>query len=268
MQARAAVFDLYGDHLARSGYWAPIATVVALTRACGIQPPATRTAVSRMVAQHWLSAHRRHGLRGYAATSVGRERLTRARQRIYEPGPPSWDRRWHLVVLEPVADRTRRARLHASMTYLGYGRLAASSWISPHGSAELADTLRTLEVRGTDVLGPSTRDPMDLVQQVWDLADLARAYTDFTATVPDRAQAGGLQPEQAYSVRTLLVHRWRNFMFRDPGLPAEMLPPDWPGHGARRQFLDVAQVLLPATRTFVDCCLIEAGAPRPIERPT
>ncbi len=268
MQARAAVFDLYGDHFAGSGYWAPIATVVALTRACGIQPPATRTAVSRMVAQHWLSAHRRHGLRGYAATPVGRERLHRARHRIYEPGPPSWDGRWHLVVLEPPGERTRRERLHASMTYLGYGRLAASSWISPHRSAELADTLTTLGVRGTDVLGPSARDPMDVVQEVWDLADLASAYRDFCATVPNRAEAAGLQPEQAYSVRTVLVHRWRNFMFRDPGLPAEVLPPDWPGHRARRQFLDVAQVLLPATRTFVDCCLVEAGAPRPIGRPS
>lgn len=267
MQARAAVFDLYGDHLAGSGYWAPIAAIVALTQHCGVQPPATRTAVSRMVSQHWLGAHRRHGLRGYAATPAGRERLRGAWHRIYDPGPASWDGQWHLVVLEPASERVARARLQASMTYLGYGRLAPATWISPHRSAELPGVLAGLGVRATDVLGPSRRNPEELVRTVWDLADLAMAYRDFTDTVPDRGQATRMPPERAYTERTELVHRWRNFMFRDPGLPGEVLPADWPGHLARERFLDVAQLLLPAARSFVCSALVEAGAP-PIERPS
>lgn len=267
MRARAAVFDLYGDHLAESGYWAPIAAIVTLTQRCEIQPPATRTAISRMVGQHWLVAHRRHGLRGYAATPAGRSRLSGAWHRIYDPGPASWDGRWHLVVLEPPGERLARARLQASMTYLGYGRLAPASWISPHRSAELPGVLDNLAVSATDVLGPSPRDPEELVRTVWDLADLATSYRDFTGTVPDRVEATRLPPEQAYAVRTALVHRWRNFQFRDPGLPGEVLPADWPGHRAREHFLDVAQLLLPAARTFVCSALVEAGAP-PIRRPS
>lgn len=267
VRARAAVFDLYGDHLAESGYWAPVAAIVTLTARCGIQPPATRTAVSRMVAQHWLGANRRHGLRGYAATTAGQDRLRGAWHRIYDPGPASWDGQWHLVVLEPPAERVARTRLQASMTYLGYGRLARDSWISPRRSPELPGVLDDLGVSATDVLGSSPRDPAELVRQVWDLADLACAYRVFASTVPDRAQAARLAPEQAYPVRTELVHRWRNFMFRDPGLPGDVLPADWPGHGARERFLDVAQLLLPAARTFVCSALVEAGAP-PIRRPS
>ncbi|MBA2695468.1 MAG: PaaX family transcriptional regulator [Actinobacteria bacterium] len=265
MRARAAVFDLYGDHLAESGYWAPIAAVVALTDRCGSRPPATRTAVSRMVAQDWLGADRRHGVRGYAATTAGRERLRRAWHRIYDPGAASWDGQWHLVVVEPPDERVARARLQSSMTYLGYGRLAPASWVGPHRNTELPGVLRSLGVRSTDILGGSQRNPVELVQQVWDLGDLATAYRDFIRTVPDRALAAQLSPREAYPVRTQLVHRWRNFMFRDPGLPAEVLPSDWPGHQAREGFLDVAQLLLPAARTYVCSALVEAGAP-PIRR--
>ncbi len=39
-------------------------------------------------------------------------------------------------------------------------------------------------------------------------------------------------PEQCFIVRTLLVHAYRRVMLRDPRLPAELLPLDWPGAAA------------------------------------
>ncbi|HZB33633.1 MAG TPA: PaaX family transcriptional regulator, partial [Streptosporangiaceae bacterium] len=54
MNARSALFDLYGDHLRDRGGRAPIAAVVKMLSALGIAAPAVRTAVSRMVRQDWL----------------------------------------------------------------------------------------------------------------------------------------------------------------------------------------------------------------------
>ena len=251
MQARSAVFDLYGDHLADHGYWAPISAVVTLTQTCGIQPPATRTAVSRMVVQQWLQPRTVGGQRGYAATQAAKDRLRRAHERIYDPGTTPWDGRWHVVVLESPKDRTHRDRLVATMGYLGYGRLSPSTWVSPHRSDELAASLREAGVEWTDFHGPSQEGPVHLVQRVWDLDDLAAAYDEFTFDLPQLGDVAALPPEEAYPVRTDLVHRWRKFMFRDPGLPAEVLPPSWPGVTARRRFLEVAGDLQPAARMFV-----------------
>ena len=33
-----------------------------------------------------------------------------------------------------------------------------------------------------------------------------------------------------------LVHEWRRFPFVDPEIPDELLPPGWPGHGAKAVF--------------------------------
>ena len=40
------------------------------------------------------------------------------------------------------------------------------------------------------------------------------------------------EDEAAFAARFQLVHEWRKFLFADPGLPAELLPADWPGHAA------------------------------------
>ncbi len=61
--------------------------------------------------------------------------------------------------------------------------------------------------------------------------------------------------EQAFAVRSRLVHEWRKFLFRDPGLPATLLPEDWPGTRAARFFDAEAARLLPAASRFVDRCL-------------
>ncbi len=67
------------------------------------------------------------------------------------------------------------------------------------------------------------------------------------------------------------MHEWRKFLFTDPGLPAELLPADWPGEAAARFFAEEAGRLLPAASRFVDRCLADpastpAPSPEPISR--
>ncbi|MGC4109499.1 MAG: PaaX family transcriptional regulator C-terminal domain-containing protein [Nocardioides sp.] len=52
-----------------------------------------------------------------------------------------------------------------------------------------------------------------------------------------------------------LVHEWRKFLFDDPGLPAELLPSDWPGFAAADLFTGEAARLKPAADRFVSRCL-------------
>jgi phenylacetic acid degradation operon negative regulatory protein len=42
-----------------------------------------------------------------------------------------------------------------------------------------------------------------------------------------------LSPREAFRLRILLVHAWRRAILRDPLLPEELLPADWPGAAAR-----------------------------------
>lgn len=255
MHARSAVVDLYGDHLSRRDWWAPVSAVVALAGCVDVHAPTTRTAISRLVAQGWLRAESREGVRGYAASDRARERWRHAHERVYAAGPGPWGGDWHVVQVDAVGERRRRDQVASTLGYLGYGRYRGGGWISPWRSPELAPSLDALGVRWLSVHGKveGPSDPAQLAASVWDLERLAVAYTDFLAGLPDGSPALG--PREAYTRRTRLVHAWRRFLFQDPGLPLEVLPPDWVGHRARARFLALAADLAPATEVFVDHAL-------------
>lgn len=260
MHARSAVFDLYGDHLAVRGGWAPISAVVRLVGEVDVAPAATRTAVSRMVREGWLEAQERDGIRGYAATDRAAARLASAWQRIYAVTPPPWDGRWHLVVTDHVSDRSRRARLAASLGYLGYARMNSGTWVAPRESAELA---AALDGTPAHTFSASFKgEGRSLAASAWDLGTLADSYREFLRWVGrSSGDAGERSPAQAYATRTMMVHEWRKFLFSDPGLPAQVLPSDWPGTDAARTFTALTSGLRPAAAAYVDECLREAGVP-------
>ena len=51
------------------------------------------------------------------------------------------------------------------------------------------------------------------------------------------------------------MHAWRAFLFRDPQLPAALLPARWPGAGAATFFDRHAARLRPAADRYVERCL-------------
>ena len=120
MQARSALFDLYGDYLRPRGGRAPVAALVRLLAPLGIAAPAVRTAISRMVRQGWLLPVRLAGGPGYQLTVKAVHRLDEAAARIYRTGRPTWDGHFDLVVLDPAraAGRPRPGRRDAGLPRL------------------------------------------------------------------------------------------------------------------------------------------------------
>ncbi len=239
--------------------------MAALVRALsplGITAPAVRTAVSRMVRQGWLEPTRTEGGRGYALTARARARLDDAASRIYRTRDAGWHGAWDLLVVEPVPNRSSRERVRSGLAFLGYAPLSDSTWISPFPSSEVDQLLATEGARAARFEARDA-DPRSRAEQAWDLAALAEAYTTWheeaRKLVSSPASALGTDfgddDERAFAVRSHLVHEWRKFLFTDPGLPAELLPADWPGHAAARFFAEEAERLLPAASRFVDRCL-------------
>src|SRR5438093_2446148 len=105
MQARSALFDLYGDYLRPRGGRAPVAALVRLLAPLGIAAPAVRTAVSRMVRQGWLHPLRLSSGPGYLLTPKAARRLDESAARIYRTGRTAWDGTFDLLVVDVPAQR-------------------------------------------------------------------------------------------------------------------------------------------------------------------
>ena len=264
MHARSALFDLYGDHLLHRGGQAPVAALIRLLEPLGVRAPAVRTAISRMVAQGWLETAETDGssgpLPGYALTERARVRLDQAGSRIYRTGA-DWDGRWHVRVLAPIAERSRRERVRGQLRFLGMAPVSDSTWVSPHESVEVDQLLRDEDLAAVRM---TTTDigPVAVLLEAFDVAGLAREYDAWladAAALVDVARASGEDAARndvaAFVVRSELVHSWRKFLFHDPGLPDSLLPHDWPGRHAAAFFDEHAERLLPAANRFIDQCL-------------
>jgi phenylacetic acid degradation operon negative regulatory protein len=265
VDARSALFDLYGDHLRSRGSRAPVAALVRLLAPLGITAPAVRTAVSRMARQGWLEAVRLPEGAGYELTPRAVRRLDEAAERIYRHGDPSWDGRWHLVVVERIRERAGRERLRSALGYLGYAPIDDTTWMSPRPSRELEALLETERVRAERFAASYDGDVRGLVARAWDLDGLSHAYRRWLAVAADLvAPVGPDTPDEVVcAARSRLVHEWRKFLFRDPGLPAELLPARWTGRRAAEVFDTESARLLPAASRFVDSCLQPATPARP-----
>ncbi len=261
MNARSALFDLYGDHLVARGGEAPVAALVKLLAPLAIAAPAVRTAVSRMVRQDWLTPVRLTAGPGYRLTPLAEQRLSAAAQRIYRRGVSEWDGRWSLLVLDLTGQRGARDRIRSALGYLGYAPLRDDTWVSPRESAEVDTVLAAAKVSARRFRAQLEGDDAALAAGAWDLESLDKSYTRWLedARVLVGYPTDPRTDEVSFTIRTRLVHEWRKFLFTDPGLPRTLLPAEWAGDAAA-EFFDVhAAALKPAAERYVDACLAANG---------
>lgn len=263
MNARSALFDLYGDHLRSRGGQARIAALVVLLRPLGVAGPAVRTAVSRMVKQGWLTPTKINSAAGYALTPRAERRLDNAAARIYRTmETDDWSGRWHLVIPQRPPDRAARERLRGGLAYLGYAPLGDGTWIAARRSPELDTLLETERITAERFTARHEADDAALIRRAWDLEAVGRSYQRWHAEAQQLVDGMSENPsdEEIFAVRSRLVHEWRKFLFTDPGLPRSLLPDNWPGDAAAEFFDEQAERLLPAAARFVDRCLSEPHA--------
>jgi phenylacetic acid degradation operon negative regulatory protein len=260
MQARSALFDLYGDYLRSRGGRAPVAALVKLLAPVGIAAPAVRTAVSRMVREGWLHPLRLAAGPGYLLTPKAARRLDESSARLHRTGRIAWDGRLDLVLLRQPAATGVARRLGA----LGYGMLDERTWVAPRAADEVDSLLTGAAMdyeRFSAAHAAGSPSVADVVGRAWNLAEIGRAYDEFVATYRPLVSAvtGRSTDEEAYAARFALVRSWRTVGGRDPHLPAALLPTPWPGAGAAGFFDRHAARLRPAAERFVERCLASAA---------
>ena len=255
------IITLFGDAIAPRGGKAPFSVPQAVMERLGIENGALRTAMSRLAADGWVERKKSGRSSIYALAGSGRHAFDEATRRIYAAGPPEWDGRWTVAIAQfGGLDDEQSVPLRKSGFVSGGG----NAWVRAETglSSPLPDELDNMLVL-TSQASATPREP----DRFWRLDEVAGSYDTlierFSVLAAALEQGGRFELLEAIAARTILIHDWRRAVLNDPGLPAELLPADWPGEKARAQVRAIYTKLAPASEQWLD----DAGLP-PLTDPT
>lgn len=241
LRAKSVVMTVFGDVIVPRGGTVWLGSLIALLAPFGISDRLVRTSVFRLTEEGWLEAERSGRRSRYRFTVQGEQRFTRAHNRIYAPVQPPWDGRWTLVLFTAELSSSRRTALKKELLWEGFGQITPGVYAYPgEKGVALQDIVTRTQSAGdifistaSDAAGVTARPLSDLLVLGWQLETVVREYQRFiqrfTPLQTLLSAVDAMEPAQAFTIRTLLIHAFRRVQLHDPQLPADCLGADWPG---------------------------------------
>ena len=266
IRPQSLLFTLYGDYIHAHSDRITIRSLIQLLALFGISEQAARTTISRMTQRGWLKAERSKKTSHYIFTDQAQQLIQDGAARIFNAprAAEKWNYRWHLVTyFIPEEHRGARDQFRRELSWLGYGMLTNTVWISPRNQQPAIDTFAArLDIQPFVQTFRAESDGFiscdELVARCWDLRALNQDYFDFIARHAPaanfyRAQFAvqhELEASECFARRVLLIHQYRKFPYRDPYLPLELLPRDWRGWEASVLFREFHALLAPSANNY------------------
>jgi phenylacetic acid degradation operon negative regulatory protein len=265
------IVTIFGDSLTPHGGSIWLTDLVELIAPFDINDRLVRTSVFRLTEEGWLES-KRNGRRSlYSLTPSGSRRFQHAYQRVYPPPDKTTGDSWTLVLLPRMSNSIpERVELKKKLEWEGFGTIAPGVFIHPAADTvvltEILDGLglrkKVVALCAKDIEAVAARPAAELISHCWNLSDLAGLYRDFVVhfkPVSKILESEECDAQQAFLVRTLLIHSFRRVTLHDPRLPIKMLPPDWPGIEAYMLFRDLYRACFKLSETFLKSRLKISG---------
>lgn len=253
LRAGGFIVTLYGDVVVPRGNEVWIGNIIETCAEVGISETLVRTAVSRLVAAGQLQGARK-GRRGYYRLSESAQAEFAAAARVIYGEETRAG--WQFVHLPEALAEAAFGQLERQ----GFARISGQFMAGPAMASLPSGALSfaALPQAGGRAL-------QDFAARYWNLEDHATAYAAFHRWFQPLeyllAQGVGASDADALRARLLMVHAFRHVALKDPRLPAEALPPDWPGHEARRLFARLYPVLSVGADSLVGRCFVTTSGP-------
>lgn len=280
VQAGSLIISIFGDAVLPRGGRIWLGSLIRLLEPLELNERLVRTSVFRLVKEEWLRTETCGRRADYVLTPSGRRRFEEASRHIYASHAPLWDRRWRLILVVGELEAKVREQVKRALFWQGFGALGNDCFVHP--GAELPSVLDALIAEGLSealaallpLFAADSRSALsasdgDLVRRAWDLGGLAEAYGEFVASYRpmlvdlQNNQTPEVSDQDAFLLRTLLIHDYRRLLLRDPELPEVLLPADWPGQQARLLCKELYKRLEPFSTRHLDklLCLADGSVP-------
>jgi phenylacetic acid degradation operon negative regulatory protein len=243
------IITVFGDAIMPRGGAVWLGTLLAFFAGLDIDGNVVRTAMSRLTAEGWFGRSKVGRNSFYRLERKGEQTFAAATRHIYDSPPPEWNGRFELLL---IGSAEQREIARDALKLAGFGSPMPGVFVA------LAGVPVPDEAAGAIRLDVSADPKMArrLLAESWTLGRTAEAYGKFAASfAPLQTRLNRnetLSDTDAFIARILLIHHYRRIVLRDPLLPAELLPRDWPGGQARALCGEIYRALLPASERWLD----------------
>jgi phenylacetic acid degradation operon negative regulatory protein len=240
LRPQVLMLMLLGDYVLDRDLSVFSGSVIDALARLGVSEHATRSTLTRMV-NRGLLRRQRHGRRMYfGLTPRSIEILHDGQARIWKTGAVNdrWDGTWTLLCFSlPESWQRQRHDLRSQLAWAGFGPLQGGLWIAPGqvavdrivGGLGLEAHVRVFRARADDLT-----DVRQMVSDAYDLDGLAARYEEFLTRWDP--VGGRLSVGDPLAARLTIVAEWLGAIRRDPRLPVQHLPQDWPAVRAQKVF--------------------------------
>lgn len=246
ISARSVLVTIFGDSVVPAGGEIWLGDLIELCRPFGFNERLVRTSLFRLGAEGWFEVERVGRRSRYRLTPWAIGEFAAAEARIYGRPATPWDGQWTIVLLDALpVDRPTFEGVRDALAGVGFAFIAPGVMGHPRAGAERV--ARALEQAGHSsapvAVGRARFDGLNqLTAAGWltgafHLAPVAERYQAFVDRYQSLAPNSGPAPasaggEEAFALRTMVVHELRRARLSDPDLPPELLPADWPAANA------------------------------------
>lgn len=274
LSGTSLISTIFGDSVLHRGGNISLASLIQLLELFGFNDRAVRTSVFRLVKNDWLCSDKIGRTSFYRITDSSRSTYLQAEQRIYNDQMKEWDHYWDLILMSSL-DTENKALLKKELEWLGFAnistnlmaylgcnrielqRLLVDLNMSEQVVVFKAETLQLFN-NSVDTIGRMLRTN-------WPIDELRQRYLQFLDIFREigvllMQENEQLEPVQAFQIRTLLIHYYRRILLKDPALPLELLPTDWPAISARTLSMNIyKKVFEPADEYFLSVAATAEG---------
>ncbi|EPQ4766388.1 phenylacetic acid degradation operon negative regulatory protein PaaX [Acinetobacter baumannii] len=274
LSGTSLISTIFGDSVLHRGGNISLASLIQLLELFGFNDRAVRTSVFRLVKNDWLCSDKIGRTSFYRITDSSRSTYLQAEQRIYNDQMKEWDHYWDLILLSSL-DTENKALLKKELEWLGFANISTNLMAYPGcNRIELQRLLVDLNMSEQVVVFKAEtlqlfNNSVDTIGRMlrtnWPIDELRQRYLQFLDIFREigvllMQENEQLEPVQAFQIRTLLIHYYRRILLKDPALPLELLPTDWPAISARTLSMNIyKKVFEPADEYFLSVAATAEG---------
>lgn len=274
LSGTSLISTIFGDSVLHRGGNISLASLIQLLELFGFNDRAVRTSVFRLVKNDWLCSDKIGRTSFYRITDSSRSTYLQAEQRIYNDQMKEWDHYWDLILMSSL-DTENKALLKKELEWLGFANISTNLMAYPGcNRIELQRLLVDLNMSEQVVVFKAEtlqlfNNSVDTIGRMlrtnWPIDELRQRYLQFLDIFREigvllMQENEQLEPVQAFQIRTLLIHYYRRILLKDPALPLELLPTDWPAISARTLSMNIYKKLFePADEYFLSVASTAEG---------